>query len=177
MLAKHLVLIQSHVPLAFSQSALSSVLVREKAGAASVNAITKVITARFFITAGSHRISCHVNLSQRCHEALRFYGGTASDWNFESVGEIEKPGTLWLTPTRATANQPSVGPPGQDYWLSLNRPGVCDVPKRKSRSVSDCAEVRRVACSGRAGRHGNCATSDVGAVDGNGDYGVTCGLR
>jgi hypothetical protein len=53
MLAKHLVLIQSHVPLAFSQSALSSVLVREKAGAASVNAITKVITARFFITAGA----------------------------------------------------------------------------------------------------------------------------
>jgi hypothetical protein len=53
MLAKHLVLIQSHVPLAFSQSALSSVLVREKAGAASVNAITKVITARFFITAGT----------------------------------------------------------------------------------------------------------------------------
>jgi len=28
-------------------------LVREKAGAASVNAITKVITARFFITAGA----------------------------------------------------------------------------------------------------------------------------
>jgi hypothetical protein len=23
-----------------------------------------------------------------------------------------------------------------------------------------------VACSGRAGRHGNCATSDVGSVDG-----------
>jgi hypothetical protein len=53
MLAKQLVLIQSHVPLAFSQSALSSALVREKAGAASVNAITKVITARFFITAGA----------------------------------------------------------------------------------------------------------------------------
>src|SRR6185369_16068798 len=53
MLAKHLVLIQSHVPLAFSQSALSSVLVREKAGVASANAITKVITARFFITAGA----------------------------------------------------------------------------------------------------------------------------
>ena len=52
MLAKHLVLIQSHVPLAFSQSALSSVLVREKAGAASANAITKVITPRFFVTAG-----------------------------------------------------------------------------------------------------------------------------
>ena len=93
MLAKHLVLSQSHVPLAFSQSALSSVLVREKAGVASANAITKVITARFFITAGamnskrgynytvptaellssapSLRISCHVNLSQRWHEALR----------------------------------------------------------------------------------------------------------
>jgi len=52
MLAKHLVLNQSHVPLAFSQSALSSVLVREKAGAASANAITKVITPRFFVTAG-----------------------------------------------------------------------------------------------------------------------------
>ena len=71
MLAKHLVLIQSHVPLAFSQSALSSVLVREKAGAAIANAITKVITARFFITAratkakrganytGSGRLSCY----------------------------------------------------------------------------------------------------------------------
>jgi|SRR6185503_14617082 hypothetical protein len=100
MLAKHLVLIQSHVPLAFSQSALSSVLVREKAGAASVDAITKVITARFFITAGamnskrgpnytgSGRLSFIVSkcaISQRCHEALRFYGGTASDWNFESA--------------------------------------------------------------------------------------------
>ena len=53
MLAKHLVLIQSHVPLAFSQSALSSVLVREKAGADSAIANTKVITARLFITAGT----------------------------------------------------------------------------------------------------------------------------
>ena len=51
MLAKHLVSIQSHIPLAFSQSALSSVLVREKAGADT--AITKVITARLFITAGT----------------------------------------------------------------------------------------------------------------------------
>ena len=39
--------------LAFSQSALSSVLVREKAGADTAIANTKVITARLFITAGT----------------------------------------------------------------------------------------------------------------------------
>ena len=49
MLAKHLVLTQSHIPLAFSQSVLSSVLVRDKAGADAAIAITKVSIARFFI--------------------------------------------------------------------------------------------------------------------------------
>jgi hypothetical protein len=37
---------------------------------------------------GSGRLSFIVSkcaISQRCHEALRFYGGTASDWNFESA--------------------------------------------------------------------------------------------
>ena len=53
MLAKHLVLTQSHIPLAFSQSALSSVLVREKAGVDSGTAITKVSIARFFRRAGT----------------------------------------------------------------------------------------------------------------------------
>jgi hypothetical protein len=53
MLARHLVLTQSHIPLAFSQSALSSVLVREKAGADTATAITKVSIARFFTTAGT----------------------------------------------------------------------------------------------------------------------------
>jgi len=49
MLAKHLVLTQSHIPLAFSQSVLSSVLVRDKAGVDTAMAITKVTAAKFFI--------------------------------------------------------------------------------------------------------------------------------
>lgn len=49
MLARHLVLIQSHIPLAFSQSALSSELVREKAGADTASMMIKVTAARLFI--------------------------------------------------------------------------------------------------------------------------------
>jgi hypothetical protein len=52
-LAKHLVLIQSHVPFAFSQSALSSVLMREKVGAVIAGVITKLTAAKLFIPTGT----------------------------------------------------------------------------------------------------------------------------
>ena len=52
-LAKHLVLIQSHIPLAFSQSALSSLLVREKAGADNASVITKITPVRLLILIGT----------------------------------------------------------------------------------------------------------------------------